>query len=709
MVHISLGGLLVLLIPGSLGEAYLPGSPGAAWSVATQKAVKAKLYNIFSPHQSLGLYKKMHPEAEEVTDTSVTVNGVKQKWESMPNSAKVLRLGFHGCFPKIDGEGKIAGACNGCLNTKGMYVRFDSRERSANGQCSADDSEVSHSNGLGPTLEILEKIYKDPKFPPLSTQLKLSPFDQGISRADFWAFAAITAVEYGIDMNNVMCDEPDHLSALNMENYRYDSGTSGIHRHGSIHHGEPDCKIPKQEFNFTTGRIDCIPQAEESGFPAYHTDDEENAPNHAGNGAATVNYFKKNFGMTGQETVAIMGSHTLGMFNFQHNLYHYTWTSRGLEQFNNDYYSILGALDRYQYNQYAPHKTLGRIPLVGAGDPYGNPAKTKWKIMVRWDNLNCGPVFWRHDYRTCPDCHIPEDTSVHQLFFIKDPERKCCTDAPVVNGTQLKCIPNGMDPKLRCEVEIFQRDPETAMNAEMGLVYDFEVTEDGYPTGCPGIPESFNGAAIKAGGNRGVSNPRCPKQMLAEPPTDKPVSDYVQDYALDRGLWFRDYAAVLEKMLSNGYEKPLTLNPSVSLTCDTPRIYPLGSTLTINNRCPTWQCYQEGEKKGNAGLFQLRAKRKGRKAAVLAQEEESELRLENIFTTRCSPAQLWQIDEDMIVNGDGQQMTVDGVSSFQLVPNSRDDKLVSIKAVGSDKFLMPERRKMQVTLGAEYAWQIIRV
>ena len=47
-------------------------------------------------------------------------------------------------------------------------------------------------------------------------------------------------------------------------------------------------------------------------------------------------------------------------------------------------HSILGALDRYQYNQYAPHKTLGRIPLVGAGDPYGNPAKTKWKIMVRW-------------------------------------------------------------------------------------------------------------------------------------------------------------------------------------------------------------------------------------------------------------------------------------------------------------------------------------
>ena len=42
--------------------------------------------------------------------------------------------------------------------------------------------------------------------------------------------------------------------------------------------------------------------------------------------------------MTGQETVALMGSHTLGMFHFQHSVMHYTWTSRGLELFNNDYY-----------------------------------------------------------------------------------------------------------------------------------------------------------------------------------------------------------------------------------------------------------------------------------------------------------------------------------------------------------------------------------
>ena len=77
--------------------------PGAPWSLATQKAVKAKLYKIFSPHQSLALYKDMHDEGEASMDNGVEVlynnETVLQKWESMPNSAKVLRLGFHGCFP----------------------------------------------------------------------------------------------------------------------------------------------------------------------------------------------------------------------------------------------------------------------------------------------------------------------------------------------------------------------------------------------------------------------------------------------------------------------------------------------------------------------------------------------------------------------------------------------------------------------------------
>ena len=96
-----------------------------------------------------------------------------------------------------------------------------------------------------------------------------------------------------------------------------------------------------------------------------------------------------------------------------------------------------------------------------------------------------------------------------------------------------------MNSELQCERESFQNDPETAMNAEIGLVYGFDVTEEGYPTGCPGIPDTFNGEEIKAGGRRGADSPNCPKQMLAEPSTAKPVSEYVQDYAHNRSLWLQ--------------------------------------------------------------------------------------------------------------------------------------------------------------------------
>ena len=189
---------------------------------------------------------------------------------------------------------------------------------------------------------------------------------------------------------------------------------------------------------------------------------------------------------------------------------------------------------------------------------------------------------------------------------------------------------------------------------------------------------------------------------------------------------FRDYAAVLEKMLSNGYEQPLSLSPRLSLTCDTPRIYPLGSSLSLDERCPSWKCYQEGDEKEEVGgkiflsfaennsytipgLFQLVSQRTGSKTAVLAQDLESELVLEKITTTRCSNTQLWRIDGQKIINGDGQPMTLDG-ASFELVPNTENTTLVYLRAAGTEKYLKPRAGKLEVALGAaEYEWQIIRI
>ena len=49
----------------------------------------------------------------------------------------------------------------------------------------------------------------------------------GKSRADLWAFATLASVEFGIETNNMVCDDPDGLGL------------------GSCHHleGESGCKV----------------------------------------------------------------------------------------------------------------------------------------------------------------------------------------------------------------------------------------------------------------------------------------------------------------------------------------------------------------------------------------------------------------------------------------------------------------------------------
>ena len=142
-------------------------------------------------------------------------------------------------YRKKNSAGEVVAACNGCVNTKNMYKRFYEHVN----DCSHNDTNISEHNGLGPTLEILEKVYKEPSFPPSTPILEMSLFNQGVSRADLWAFAAITAVEYAIDMNNVMCRDSTHLEALDIDNYKYDSHTSESHFHFNIHMGEEDCEV----------------------------------------------------------------------------------------------------------------------------------------------------------------------------------------------------------------------------------------------------------------------------------------------------------------------------------------------------------------------------------------------------------------------------------------------------------------------------------
>ena len=70
-------------------------------------------------------------------------------------------------------------------------------------------------------------------------------------------------------------------------------------------------------------------------------------------------------------------------------------------------------------------------------------------------------------------------------------------------------------------------------------------------------------------------------------------------------ILFRDYSTVLAKMLSNGYDQQTLIeNTQVSFTCDTPKVLPLFSkedSRALDNRCPQWQCYEEGEEEKISG------------------------------------------------------------------------------------------------------------
>ena len=79
------------------------------------------------------------------------------------------------------------------------------------------------------TVEVLEGIYTNPDFPfDMAPKLQVSLKDSGKSRADLWAYAAILAVEYGVETNNIQCDDA----------HNRDPGEQCHHQQGL-----PECKV----------------------------------------------------------------------------------------------------------------------------------------------------------------------------------------------------------------------------------------------------------------------------------------------------------------------------------------------------------------------------------------------------------------------------------------------------------------------------------
>ena len=131
-----------------------------------------------------------------------------------------------------------------------------------------------------------------------------------------------------------------------------------------------------------------------------------------------------------------------------------------------------------------------------------------------------------------------------------------------------------------------------ALPAEMGLYFDFDVTEDGIPYGCPGFEifdsVHFNMSKLKyimdhwffsnlltflgyqnmfstlpispGSSKRYKADPHCELNSHQEPAGSTPLHGVFEEYANEQDSWIEHFVPTLEKLLSNGYSRYIILH-----------------------------------------------------------------------------------------------------------------------------------------------------
>ena len=105
---------------------------------------------------------------------------------------------------------------------------------------------------LDRVVENLEKIYKNIDWPYVNPSLEVSLYQSGKSRADFWQFAGLVALEEALERANRACDLDYHQR-----------------QQVTLLEGRKECEIKlTKPLKFMTGRKDCITQ-EDQPYKTY--------------------------------------------------------------------------------------------------------------------------------------------------------------------------------------------------------------------------------------------------------------------------------------------------------------------------------------------------------------------------------------------------------------------------------------------------------
>merc|ERR1712048_796023 len=292
-------------------------------------------------------------------------------------------------------------------------------------------------------------------------------------------------------------------------------------------------------------------------------------------GGQLTAWFKKEFHFTGEETVAIMGAHTLGNFHHWITGYWYTVTTQAEDAFNNQYYRNMAGYDEW-FIEPAGHLKRGMpgyFTCKKTGTPDGKRPHSWWRMKAQsaWKDLT--PIQWIQYKYTCPNCDWA-DLDVWPASFGSESEyvketcsayEDCQDDGSCEKRNKTlrakgigQCKPGTDYPRF-----IWGRD-EAATHADMGMYYDFLVDKDGFPYNCPLLDKETGEAFRENGGGKGswdylhkVANTNvghgCGLQQHAEPCGATPLYQIVEEFAEDKEKWLEVFVPTLEKMLRNGY------------------------------------------------------------------------------------------------------------------------------------------------------------
>lgn len=287
-------------------------------------------------------------------------------------------------------------------------------------------------------------------------------------------------------------------------------------------------------------------------------------PGNEMDGEQTVKYFKDEFGLTGRETVALLGAHSVGRFHARSSLFRYIWVRNGGQTLNNEYYRNMANLPDYRFTD---------PDCMKVGDANGDPPVGQWRMLSRDEKTTGGPYMWELYRKICStDCRV--------LSEDKQAENECCQDVPA-GGT---CNPSCVDWSSE------GGNHEMMIPSEIGLYYKFHVNSTEHIplySGCPGMDNLANQDCFWYSGSS------CEHEEVGCPLNDAPADDnmkmheVVELYAANQDLWVEEFNRVFEKVMLNGYDSSM-MAEGPDATTDVVCPY---QTTNLDQNLRYWVCF----------------------------------------------------------------------------------------------------------------------